>query len=146
MDNNNRFLQPREDETIICSPAASILRKAKSELRASVTVISGPRTGLMFFIKLNSGVTLGRSADADIQIIDAGVSRRHIHMYLVDDKVYVEDLHSANGTYFDGERLSGVMEITNGDQISIGVSTVLKFNLNNRLDTDYQKQILINNV
>ena len=141
MEDTSQKLKFSPDDTIVTAPSKNILKKANSELCVSVTVISGPRTGLTFVIKPNSGLTLGRSPDADIQIIDTGISRKHIHMHFVDETVFVEDLDSANGTYVNGEQLRREMEIRNGDQISIGVSTVLKFSLSNQLDAEYQDHI-----
>ena len=92
-------------------------------------------------MKQGAGMTLGRSPDAEIQIIDTGISRRHIYIRFNENSVTVEDLESANGTYVNGERLNGEVEITNGDQVSIGVATVLKFSLSNQLDAEYQDHI-----
>ena len=141
MEDTSQKLKFSPDDTVVTAPSKNILKKANSELCVSVTVISGPRTGLTFVIKPNTGLTLGRSPDADIQIIDTGISRKHIHMHFVDETVFVEDLDSANGTYVNGEQLRREMEIRNGDQISIGVSTVLKFSLSNQLDAEYQDHI-----
>lgn len=37
---------------------------------------------------------------------DRGVSREHATLHIEDDRVYVTDLKSTNGTYVDGERLT----------------------------------------
>lgn len=141
VEDTSQKLKFNPDDTVVTSPAETIMKKASSELVVSVTVISGPRTGLTFIVKPDTSLTLGRSPDADIQIIDTGISRKHIHMRFDTDRVFVEDLESANGTYINGEQLSGEIEVRNGDQISIGVSTVLKFSLSNQLDADYQNHI-----
>ena len=141
MEDTSQKLKFNPDDTVVTAPSKNILKKANSELCVSVTVISGPRTGLSFVIKPNLGLTLGRSPEADIQIIDTGISRKHIYMHFVDETVFVEDLGSANGTYVNGEQLRHEMQIRNGDQISIGVSTVLKFSLSNQLDAEYQDHI-----
>ena len=53
-------------------------------------------------------LTIGRSQENDIVINDAKVSRIHLQLVISDDGTYsVVDLNSANGTYVNGERISG---------------------------------------
>ena len=142
MEDTSQILKILSDDTVVTSPSDGLLKKqSQSNISVSVTTISGPRTGLSFQIEPNSGMTLGRSPDAGIQVIDTGISREHIHMKFDGVSVIVEDLESANGTYVNGKRLTGKIEIKNGDQIAIGVSTVLKFSLDNQLDAEYKNYV-----
>lgn len=50
-------------------------------------------------------VTLGRSSEADIAILDTLVSRRHASLARRGFKVILRDLGSANGTYYNGIRV-----------------------------------------
>jgi ABC transport system ATP-binding/permease protein len=60
---------------------------------------------------------LGReSASADLVIEDPGVSRRHARVLTETGAVIVEDLGSSNGTYVNGERISGAVELAAGDR------------------------------
>jgi hypothetical protein len=53
------------------------------------------------------GLVLGRHPDmADILIRDDSLSRRHCRIWLADDRLWLEDLGSRNGTRVDGRRLS----------------------------------------
>jgi len=61
---------------------------------------------------------LGRADDNDIVLSDIGVSRRHARVVVQLDAVYVEDLGSGNGTYFQGVRI-GRQVIQHGDEILI---------------------------
>jgi FHA domain len=64
---------------------------------------------------------LGREpASADVVIDDLGVSRRHARVLTEDAAVIVEDLGSSNGTYVNGERISGAVELAAGDEIQVG--------------------------
>jgi pSer/pThr/pTyr-binding forkhead associated (FHA) protein len=66
---------------------------------------------------------LGRDdATADLVISDPGVSRRHARVMTEDGAVILEDLGSSNGTYVNGERISGAVELTAGDEIQIGAT------------------------
>lgn len=142
MEDTSQILKILSDDTVVTQPSDGLLKKqCRSSITVSVTAISGPRTGLSFQIEPNTGITLGRSPEADIQIVDTGISRNHINTYFNGTSVIVEDLKSANGTYINGSKLNGKVEIKNGDQVSIGVSTVLKFSLNNQLDTEYKDYV-----
>ncbi|HWB75112.1 MAG TPA: FHA domain-containing protein [Nannocystaceae bacterium] len=50
-------------------------------------------------------MVLGRSTSADIVVPMDGLSRRQCRFDFTSDGVFVEDLHSACGTYVDGARI-----------------------------------------
>lgn len=64
---------------------------------------------------------IGRGVDADVVLDDAGVSRRHAEIHLLDGKLRLVDLGSTNGTYLDGERVHAG-PIANGSTITMGRS------------------------
>jgi Protein of unknown function (DUF3662)/FHA domain len=75
-------------------------------------------------VPLLSPVTvLGRSAGADVQLADPGVSRRHAELHLTGDAVRLLDAGSTNGTTVNGEQVTA-RQLRSGDRIQIG-STVL---------------------
>ena len=142
MEDTSQILKLLSDDTIVTRPSDGLLKKqCRSNISVSITAISGPRTGLSFQLEPDTDITLGRSPEADIQVVDTGISRTHIRMRFDGSSVEVEDLNSANGTYVNGTKLTGKIVIRNGDQVSIGVSTVLKFSLNNQLDAEYKDYI-----
>ncbi|HEV7669424.1 MAG TPA: FHA domain-containing protein [Thermoanaerobaculia bacterium] len=65
-------------------------------------------------------ITLGRSRGCGIVLADPCISRVHALVAVRSGRVYVQDLRSSNGTFVDGERISGEREITEGDRIAIG--------------------------
>jgi pSer/pThr/pTyr-binding forkhead associated (FHA) protein len=68
---------------------------------------------------------LGRErATADLVIDDPGVSRRHARVLEDRGDVIVEDLGSSNGTYVNGERISGPVELGAGDEVQVGATVV----------------------
>lgn len=68
---------------------------------------------------------IGRSTDADIVLDDAGVSRRHAEVRLMDDgRARVIDLGSTNGTYVDGERVHAG-NLTEGSTITVGRTRIV---------------------
>jgi hypothetical protein len=68
---------------------------------------------------------LGREhGSADLVIDDPGVSRQHARVLPDNGSVIVEDLGSSNGTYVNGERIAGPVELGAGDEVQVG-ATVL---------------------
>jgi hypothetical protein len=66
---------------------------------------------------------LGREdSTADLVINDPGVSRRHARVLADNGGVIVEDLGSSNGTYVNGERISGPVELGAGDEVQVGAT------------------------
>ncbi|WP_432943508.1 FhaA domain-containing protein [Kribbella sp. CA-253562] len=74
------------------------------------------------------GVVLGRGTDADIQINDPGVSRRHAEIRLMPEgpggvRVVLVDLGSTNGTLVNGRRAAEA-ELVDGSTVRIGNTTM----------------------
>jgi len=63
-------------------------------------------------------VTIGRTVGNTIVIDNAGVSRRHAVIRVKGDKMVLEDLGSANGTFVRGQRIEEY-ELRDGDEIAI---------------------------
>jgi len=70
-------------------------------------------------IEAGSEVTLGRSSDCTLQLPAAGASRRHASVALRDGQVVLRDLGSTNGTFLNGERVTGEAVLASGDRIRI---------------------------
>ncbi|MFL6099353.1 MAG: FhaA domain-containing protein [Actinomycetales bacterium] len=66
---------------------------------------------------------VGRGSDVDIVIDDPGVSRRHAEIRVTTDGprlvAHVRDLGSTNGTFIDGNRVTGAV-LTDGNGITMG--------------------------
>lgn len=72
-------------------------------------------------------VLIGRSPECDIILPDRQVSRRHARVFRVGDVYYVEDLGSKNGTWVNGELLTGPRQLEDGDEIQIALRYKLAF-------------------
>ncbi len=83
---------------------------------------------------LSESVILGRSASADIQILDQSVSRQHARILVTADEVLLEDLGSHNGTFVHGLKVVR-RPLRTGDKISIGVSEYVVDQLKGRVLT-----------
>lgn len=64
--------------------------------------------------------TIGRGADNDLVIEDAGLSRRHVVIESYQGIVQISDCGSANGTLVNGIPISASAVIADGDVISMG--------------------------
>jgi DNA-binding NtrC family response regulator/pSer/pThr/pTyr-binding forkhead associated (FHA) protein len=65
-------------------------------------------------------VTFGRSRGATVTVESEKVSRMHARVRRTGDLIEVEDLGSRNGTRVNGDKIEGVVRVTNGDEIAIG--------------------------
>jgi len=64
-------------------------------------------------------VTIGRAPDNDIQIDNLAVSSHHARVLAEDNKLFIEDLNSLNGTFVNNQRVQRV-QLKQGDQVLIG--------------------------
>ena len=67
-----------------------------------------------------SVIRVGRIAEMDIVIDNVSVSRRQAEIQREGDGWIVRDIGSSNGTFVNGERLSGDRKLQPGDEIGIG--------------------------
>ncbi len=91
-----------------------------------LTVKTGPNPGKIYDL-VKEEVVVGRDLGNDIVISDADISRRHAHFVLQGDVYLLEDLGSTNGTYVNGERLTGPQLLMGGETIMFGSTVELTF-------------------
>ncbi|MBK7858861.1 MAG: FHA domain-containing protein [Archangiaceae bacterium] len=66
------------------------------------------------------GLTFGREGgDANIQLRDTGVSKRHARVFGENGAWFLEDLGSSNGTWLQKERIKDATELLPGDVIQM---------------------------
>jgi hypothetical protein len=63
--------------------------------------------------------TIGRWSDNDIVIADRWISRHHARIVRQGLRYTIEDLGSKNGTFVNGQRLTGPQELEDGDRIQV---------------------------
>jgi pSer/pThr/pTyr-binding forkhead associated (FHA) protein len=69
---------------------------------------------------------VGRSRRNHVRLKDPLVSTRHFSVSLSDSTCVINDLDSSNGTFLNGERLSGGRVLKDGDEVMLG-KTILRF-------------------
>lgn len=70
-------------------------------------------------------IVLGRSSDADIHVEDTGVSRRHLEIRTANGVTSAVDMGSTNGSYVNGQKVSGSTELTDGSTITMGRTKII---------------------
>jgi hypothetical protein len=91
-----------------------------AEPRLLVKRAGGHRPGAAYEIP-DYGATLGRG-EVEIRLDDPFASSRHARIFREGPVVVIEDLGSTNGTYLNGELLTGPQPLHDGDRIRIGDS------------------------
>jgi pSer/pThr/pTyr-binding forkhead associated (FHA) protein len=86
---------------------------------ALLVVRRGPNVGARFLLDADL-TTVGRHPDADIFLDDVTVSRRHAEFLRSGTAFEVKDLGSLNGTYLDGNRISGTIALYDGAEVQVG--------------------------
>src|SRR4051794_34323639 len=64
-------------------------------------------------------MTIGREG-CDVNLIDQEVSRRHAAIRSANGSFAIEDLGSTNGTFVNGDRITGVRVLAHGDTVRLG--------------------------
>ncbi|MGO9113446.1 MAG: SpoIIE family protein phosphatase [Thermoguttaceae bacterium] len=93
---------------------------------AELRTIEGPHTGGVFPLDRESAV-LGRHPDCDIVLDSGAVSRQHARIQRIDDKFYIEDMQSRNGTYINGRQIGERYLLNDQDRIML-CDVVMVFN------------------
>jgi predicted component of type VI protein secretion system len=81
---------------------------------------------------------VGRAKGCSVRIPENDVSRRHCRLVQKDGFVIIEDLRSLNGTFVNGERLTGCCAVRPGDAIEVGP---LRFIIGYELSPDAKQQL-----
>ena len=85
---------------------------------AILQISSGPQKGRQYDLSQEKYV-LGRHPECDIVVDTGAVSRYHAQVLHEEERFFVEDLKSRNGTFVNGKMISGRESLTHGDVIQI---------------------------
>lgn len=90
--------------------------------KLSLACIAGPEAGRIFEID-RARMVIGR-AGVEILLNDPECSRQHAAIEVSDDKVFLVDLGSTNGTYVADKRISQ-LELENRSEFDVGSTTLM---------------------
>ena len=77
--------------------------------------------------ELTTSLTIGRGPENDVTLDSSSVSRNHAALVFRDDRWYVEDRGSYNGTFLNGTRVNpgAPLPLRHADRIEIGGQALL---------------------
>ena len=73
---------------------------------------------------LSKSISIGRKSHNDISLHDRYVSATHTLIVQQDNSFVLRDYHSTNGTVHNGVRIQGDVALSDGDEITIGTTTL----------------------
>ena len=112
------------DETRVLNPVADLLDRTPDYLFASLLAIEGPDIdSYLSFGKKE--IKLGRLVKNDFILTDREVSRVHAYILMKDNRHWIFDADSSNGTFVNEERITEGTLLNAKDEIELGGSVIL---------------------
>lgn len=82
---------------------------------------SKTETNIIDKLKSKNSISIGRSVDCDIILDSSNVSRKHASIEKSSNGTFIiKDLNSLNGTFVNGKKVKGALELSINDKIYIG--------------------------
>lgn len=106
---------------------------------AFVLVLSGESTGAIH--NVGRELVIGRGEQANLRLLDAGISRLHSRIFHRGGMIWLEDLGSTNGTRVNGELVEEAVPLKDGDKLTVGTVHLLKFSLADDLGADFHRHL-----
>lgn len=73
-------------------------------------------------------ITIGRGPDNDVVLTHKSVSRYHLRIFIDPEKnTFVTDLDSSNGTFVNGNRVLGTVQLQKGDILKAGFDRPIRW-------------------
>src|SRR5262245_92344 len=86
---------------------------------ASLQVLKRPNEGHVIQLEAGDRFVLGRNPDCAVVIPVTSVSREHAQILKVNNKFYIEDKASRNGTFVNNQAINGKTLLKDNDRIRI---------------------------
>ena len=88
-------------------------------MKFSLVVARGAKVGAAIPIS-KSEFLIGRDAKCHLRPTSQTISKRHCALIVRDDRFFVMDLKSTNGTFVNDDQLHGERELKDGDTVKVG--------------------------
>ncbi len=83
-------------------------------------ILTNVKTNDFVILPLYEETTIGRKTDNDLVLNDITISGLHCKILYQENKVYIQDENSTNGTFVNEERISEKTELHKGDKLLLG--------------------------
>ena len=93
-----------------------------NEQKISLAVIKGARAGYIYHLE-KPYILIGRGK-VDLIIPDKEISRKHVAIEVRNDKIFLRDLGSTNGTIINNNKVS-IIEVMDQTEFKIGQTTLM---------------------
>jgi diguanylate cyclase (GGDEF)-like protein len=127
-----------ERETVITVVAKDPEEGAAASGQACLVAFYGQNIGKRFFLG-HTGIIIGRSDSANIQVEQDSVSRQHAKITARGGRTWLHDLDSTNGTFVNDQAVEDY-ELRDGDLIRIG-QTIFKYLSGSNIESKYHEEI-----
>lgn len=119
-------------ETRESIPVGVVDIEVASDVTTEIQTIPAPPPPKRYHLRMMKGVpaygvyfvdgtaAIGRSDDSDVFLVDPSVSRNHATMKIDAGRVTLTDHGSTNGSFVNGERISGTQIVAAGDVLTFG--------------------------
>lgn len=114
--------QKLKRDDVIASADGEILLPMPQDRRVSLAILSGKGSGQVIHCE-RSRVVIGRTG-ADVSLDDEEVSRRHAALEIRDDRFFLKDLGSTNGTFVDERKITEA-EILDKGEFRVGSTQIM---------------------
>lgn len=103
------------------TPGSGLPKPEPSAAVSQVVITAGPKAGTTIDLP-ETGLVIGRSSSAGLQVSDDYTSNRHAKVSKVDGVWALEDLGSTNGTFLSGKRVSTPVPVPPNTTVRIGTT------------------------
>jgi diguanylate cyclase (GGDEF)-like protein len=100
----------------------------------------GPELGKKYRLEGEEEFSIGRDESNFIVVDLDNVSRRHAQVIMRENKFFVSDLGSTNGTYLNDEEIRAQQALRSGDLVKVG-GAIFKFLSGDNIEALYHEEI-----
>jgi pSer/pThr/pTyr-binding forkhead associated (FHA) protein len=95
--------------------------------RPVLTVEAGEHVGLRVAVEQDVFL-IGRGEECSLVLTDRAISRQHARIRREPAGFFIEDLESKNGTWVNGDALTGSQRLNDGDKIQLAMTVRISYN------------------
>jgi diguanylate cyclase (GGDEF)-like protein len=130
-----------EDDTDESISTALALPPANATKRPRLMMMTGARAGELITLDGRDDFAIGRSVDAEIQVDDPSISRRHCLLLHREGRLHLEDLESRNGTRVNGVKVKSA-QLSDGDRLQVGSNTVFQVRFVDEVEDELARRLV----